>query len=33
VEVAVNYLFWTTKWKDQATGTDHRINAFVQHNF
>lgn len=33
VEVGVNYLFWTTKWKGQATGVDHRINAFVQHNF
>jgi hypothetical protein len=33
VEVAVNYLFWTTKWQGQATGIDHRINAFVQHNF
>jgi hypothetical protein len=33
VEVGVNYLFWTTKWQGQATGIDHRLNAFVQHNF
>jgi hypothetical protein len=33
VELAVNYLFWTTKWQGQATGIDHRLNAFVQHNF
>ena len=33
VEVGLNYLFWTTRWKGQGTGTDHRINAFVQHNF
>ncbi len=33
VDLGVNYLYWTTKWKGQATGIDHRINAFVQHNF
>ncbi|MEZ8221319.1 hypothetical protein GG496_001489 [Candidatus Fervidibacteria bacterium JGI MDM2 JNZ-1-D12] len=33
VDVGINYLFWVTKWQNQATGTDHRFNAFVQHNF
>lgn len=33
VEIGFNYLFWTTKWRGQATGIDHRFNTFVQHNF
>ncbi len=33
VDFGVNYLFWTTKWQGQATGIDHRINAFIQHNY
>ncbi|MCC6443813.1 MAG: hypothetical protein IT210_10210 [Armatimonadetes bacterium] len=32
-EVGLNYLYWTTKWKGLATGKDHRISSFIQHNF
>ncbi|HZO88319.1 MAG TPA: transglutaminase domain-containing protein [Chthonomonadaceae bacterium] len=31
--VGLNYLFWTTQYKGLATGTDHRLDAFVQHDF
>ena len=31
--LSLNYLFWTTQYKGLSTGTDHRINAFVQHDF
>ncbi len=33
VAFVVNYLFWTTNWKGQATGINHRIATFIQHNF
>lgn len=33
VVLGVNYLFWTTKWKGLATGTNHRIGVFIQRNF
>lgn len=33
VILGVNYLFWKTKWKGLATGTNHRVGVFVQHNF
>lgn len=33
VELAVNYLYWQTRWRGQPTGTDHRVNLFVQQNF
>lgn len=33
VTLGINYLFWTTKWKGLATGTNHRLGVFVQHNF
>jgi transglutaminase-like putative cysteine protease len=33
VEVGANYLYWLTRWNGLATGIDHRLNAFIQHNF
>jgi len=33
VEIGLNYLYWITKWRGMATGTDHRIDSFIQHHF
>lgn len=33
VDLGANYLFWTTKYRGLPTGTDHRVNTFLQHNF
>ena len=31
--IGLNYLYWTTRYQGLATGTDHRLNGFVQHDF
>ena len=33
VDLGASYLFWSTRYKGQAAGTDHRIQMFIQHNF
>ena len=33
IEVGANYLYWLTQWQGQRMGIDHRINAFILHNF
>ena len=33
VDLGASYLFWSTRYKGQAAGTDHRVQMFIQHNF